>query len=146
MRSMVIVGSLLLALSSSTMAAQVYKWVDAQGITHFSAQPPQGQAAQTLNTVTPPPKPAAAAEPDASESSASLVDQEKIDRKVKQQVAEQEAERKRYCETLQTNLAQLQNNPRVRVEENGEVRRLKEEERQSRIAETKQKIEENCKQ
>ncbi len=59
---------------------------------------------------------------------------------------EQEAERKRYCETLQTNLAQLQNNPRVRVEENGEVRRLKEEERQSRIAETKQKIEENCKQ
>ena len=145
MRSMVIVGSLLLALSSSTMAAQVYKWVDAQGITHFSAQPPQGQAAPTMNTVTQTPKPAAA-EPDASESSASLVDQEKIDRKVKQQVAEQEAERKRYCETLQTNLAQLQNNPRVRVEENGEVRRLKEEERQSRIAETKQKIEENCKQ
>ncbi|MCF6751048.1 MAG: DUF4124 domain-containing protein [Pseudomonas sp.] len=145
MRSMVIVGSLLLALSSSTMAAQVYKWVDAQGITHFSAQPPQGQAAQTLNTVTPPPK-SVAAESDASENSESLVDQEKIDRKVKQQVAEQEAERKRYCETLQTNLAQLQNNPRVRVEENGEVRRLKEEERQSRIAETKQKIEENCKQ
>lgn len=145
MRSMVIVGSLLLALSSSTMAAQVYKWVDAQGITHFSAQPPQGQAAQTLNTVTPPPKPVAV-ESDASENSESLVDQEQIDRKVKQQVAEQEAERKRYCETLQTNLAQLQNNPRVRVEENGEVRRLKEEERQSRIAETKQKIEENCKQ
>lgn len=145
MRSMVIVGSLLLALSSSTMAAQVYKWVDAQGITHFSAQPPQGQTAQTLNTVTPPPKPVAA-ESDASENSESLVDQEKIDRKVKQQVAEQEAERKRYCETLQTNLAQLQNNPRIRVEENGEVRRLKEEERQSRIAETKQKIEENCKQ
>lgn len=145
MRSMVIVGSLLLALSSSTMAAQVYKWVDAQGITHFSAQPPQGQAAQTLNTVTPPPK-SVAAESDASENSESLVDQEKIDRKVKQQVAEQEAERKRYCETLQTNLAQLQNNPRVRVEENGEVRRLKEEERQSRIAETMQKIEENCKQ
>jgi len=142
---MVIVGSLLLALSSSTMAAQVYKWVDAQGITHFSAQPPQGQTAQTLNTVTPPPKPVAA-ESDASENSESLVDQEKIDRKVKQQVAEQEAERKRYCETLQTNLAQLQNNPRIRVEENGEVRRLKEEERQSRIAETKQKIEENCKQ
>jgi len=142
---MVIVGSLLLALSSSTMAAQVYKWVDAQGITHFSAQPPQGQAAQTLNTVTPPPK-SVAAESDASENSESLVDQEKIDRKVKQQVAEQEAERKRYCETLQTNLAQLQNNPRVRVEENGEVRRLKEEERQSRIAETMQKIEENCKQ
>ncbi|EIK53103.1 hypothetical protein YO5_02718 [Stutzerimonas stutzeri TS44] len=141
---MVIAGSLLLALSSSTMAAQVYKWVDAQGTTHFSAQPPQGQAAQTLNTATPPPKPVAA-EPKASENREPLVDQEKIEHKVKQQVAEQEAERKRYCETLLTTLAQLQNNPRVRVEENGEVRRLKEEERQSRIAEAQQKIDEYCK-
>src|SRR5690606_6865985 len=135
---------LLLAISSSTMAAQVYKWVDAQGVTHFGAQPPEGQTAQTLNTVTPPPK-VAATEPSASENSAPLVDQKKIDHKVKQQVAEQEAELKRYCETLQTNLAQLQNNPRVRVEENGEVRRLKEEERQARIAETQQKINERCK-
>lgn len=71
-------------------------------------------------------------------------DQRTIDRKVKQQVAAQEAERKRYCETLRTNLAQLQNNPRVRVEENGETRRVTEEERQARISETRDKIAENC--
>lgn len=143
MRSMFIVGSLLLAMSSTTMAAQVYRWVDAQGITHFGAQPPEGQAAQTLNTVAPPPKPSA---PEAAtgESHAPLGDQQAIDRKVKQQVVEQEAERKRYCETLRTNLAQLQNNPRVRVEEKGEVRRLTEEERQARITETQQKIGEHC--
>ena len=71
-------------------------------------------------------------------------DQQSIDRKVKQQVAEQEAERKRYCETMRTNLAQLQNNPRVRVEENGETRRITEEERQARITETRDKIADNC--
>ncbi|WP_407582503.1 DUF4124 domain-containing protein, partial [Pseudomonas aeruginosa] len=24
------------------MAAPIYKWVDAEGVTHFGAQPPQG--------------------------------------------------------------------------------------------------------
>ena len=145
MRLTILAGGLLLALSSSVMAGQVYKWVDAQGITHFGAQPPQGQSAETLNTATPPPRPAAAeastpVEPEPSGES----EQRKIDRQVKQQVAEQEAERQRYCTTLRTNLAQLQNNPRVRMEEKGEVRRLNEEERQARISETQQKITETC--
>ncbi|KJH79977.1 DUF4124 domain-containing protein [Pseudomonas sp. KSR10] len=145
MRLTILAGGLLLALSSSVMAGQVYKWVDAQGVTHFGAQPPQGQSAETLNTATPPPRPAAAeaAAPVESEP-AGESEQRKIDRQVKQQVAEQEAERQRYCTTLRTNLAQLQNNPRVRVEEKGEVRRLNEEERQARISETRQKITETC--
>ena len=63
---------------------------------------------------------------------------------MKQQVAEQEAELQRYCTTLRTNLAQLQNNPRVRVEEDGGTRRLNEEERQARIGETQQKIADSC--
>jgi hypothetical protein len=139
---MFLAGGLVLALCGNVMAAQVYKWVDAQGVTHFGAQPPQGQQVETVNTVTAPAKsttmPAPAAEDETE------VDQQSIDRKVKRQVAEQEAERKRYCETMRTNLAQLQNNPRVRVEEKGETRRITEEERQARIAETRDKIAENC--
>ena len=50
MRLTILAGGLLLALSSSIMAGQVYKWVDAKGVTHFGAQPPQGMAAETLNT------------------------------------------------------------------------------------------------
>ncbi|WP_165676029.1 DUF4124 domain-containing protein, partial [Metapseudomonas otitidis] len=42
MHRMIFAG-LVLALSTSAMAGQVYKWVDAQGVTHFGAQPPQGQ-------------------------------------------------------------------------------------------------------
>jgi hypothetical protein len=139
---MFLAGGLVLALCGNVMAAQVYKWVDAQGVTHFGAQPPQGQQVETVNTVTAPAKPAATPAPVAEDETEA--DQQSIDRKVKQQVAEQEAERKRYCETMRTNLAQLQNNPRVRVEEKGETRRITEEERQARIAETRDKIAENC--
>ncbi|MCQ4321383.1 DUF4124 domain-containing protein [Stutzerimonas stutzeri] len=142
MRLTILAGGLLLALSSNIMAAQVYKWVDAEGVTHFGAQPPQGQPTETLNTAVAPPKPGVT-ESTASEQSGES-EQRDIDRKVKRQVAEQEAERQRYCTTLRTNLAQLQNNPRVRVEEDGGTRRLNEEERQARIGETRQKIADNC--
>ena len=142
MRFMFLAGGLLLALCGNVMAAQVYKWVDAQGVTHFGAQPPQGQQVESVNTVTAPAKPAATPAPVAEDETED--DQQSIDRKVKRQVAEQEAERKRYCETMRTNLAQLQNNPRVRVEEKGETRRITEEERQAKIAETRSKIAETC--
>jgi hypothetical protein len=139
---MFLAGGLVLALCGNVMAAQVYKWVDAQGVTHFGAQPPQGQQVETVNTVTAPAKSTTMPAPVVEDETE--VDQQSIDRKVKRQVAEQEAERKRYCETMRTNLAQLQNNPRVRVEEKGETRRITEEERQARIAETRDKIAENC--
>ncbi|MCO2272409.1 DUF4124 domain-containing protein, partial [Pseudomonas aeruginosa] len=35
MRRMILPASLLLALSSFAMAAPIYKWVDAEGVTHF---------------------------------------------------------------------------------------------------------------
>ncbi|WP_172151835.1 MULTISPECIES: DUF4124 domain-containing protein [Pseudomonas] len=144
MRRMILTSSLLLALSASAMASQVYKWVDAQGVTHFGAQPPQGQQATTINTATPPAKTAEPAATPTVESSADP-EQAAIDEKVKQEIATQEAERKKYCQSVRTNLAQLENNPRVRVEVDGEVRRLNEEERQQRISEAKQAIAKNCK-
>lgn len=73
-------------------------------------------------------------------------EQAAIDKKVKEEVAKQEAERKQYCETARTNLAQLENNPRLRIEEEGgEVRRVDENERQKRITDLKKSIAENCK-
>ncbi|WP_162949754.1 DUF4124 domain-containing protein, partial [Pseudomonas aeruginosa] len=48
MRRMILPASLLLALSSFAMAAPIYKWVDAEGVTHFGAQPPQGAQATTV--------------------------------------------------------------------------------------------------
>lgn len=145
MRRMILTGSLLLALSATAMAGQVYKWVDAQGNTHFGSLPPEGQQATPINTnVAQPKPPAAAAQP--VTKAAEGGEQEAIDNKVKADVAKQEAERQKYCETVRTNLAQLQNNPRLRVPVEGkdEMRRITEEERQAQIAETEKAIAENC--
>ncbi|QRY79548.1 DUF4124 domain-containing protein [Pseudomonas sp. PDNC002] len=145
MRRTIFMGSLLLALAPTVMAAQVYKWVDAQGVTHFGAQPPEGSNADTVNTNTAQPKTPAA--PPAQPSLPPSVDekQKAIDDKVKQEVAQQEAERSKQCNQLRNDLAQMKNNPRIRVDDgSGELRRLTEEERQARIVKSETDIRENC--
>ena len=151
MHRMIFTGSLLLALATSAMAGQVYKWVDAQGVTHFGAQPPDGQEATSVNTSVAKPSPSLPILDSEIEqqraplpASNPVGDQKAIDEKVKAEVATQEAERRKYCDTVRTNLAQLQNNPRLRAEVSGEVRRLTEEERQSRIKDAEKAISENC--
>ncbi|KRW58645.1 DUF4124 domain-containing protein [Pseudomonas sp. TTU2014-080ASC] len=147
MRRMIVVSSLLLSLSTSVMAAQVYKWVDAQGVTHFGAQPPQGQQATSINVSVPQPKQAHATPqttPAANESNVDA-DQAAIDKKVKAEVAANEAERKQYCQDARVNLSQLENNPRLRIEIDGVVTRIDEDERQKRISDLRKSISENCK-
>ncbi|KPB72130.1 DUF4124 domain-containing protein [Pseudomonas cannabina] len=137
MRWMIFAAALTIA--STGQAASVYKWVDAQGVTHFDAQPPTGQQAQQINVQQPPP--VAAPPPPADDGAAQ---QRAIDQKVKNQIKMQEAKRAGNCETLRTNLAQLQNNPRVREQVGGESRRLTEETRKTRIEETERAISELC--
>ena len=149
MRRTIFLGSLLLALAPTVMAAQVYKWVDAQGITHFGAQPPEGANAATVNTNTAQPKagsnfpPPPAARPTLPPSADEQ--QKAADEKVRQEVAQQEAERLKQCEKLRNDMAQLKNNPRIRVDDgNGDLRRITEEERQGRIAAGEKSLRENC--
>lgn len=129
-------------------ATQVYTWVDAKGVTHFAAQPPAGQAANLVDSAIAPmlsgdtpvsatPKPEAPVVKDPK--------QQGIDRQVQQQVAEQEAKREEVCTKLRTRLAQLNNNPRIKLEDpSGQVKRLPEEERQKLIKDTEQRISDHC--
>lgn len=146
MRRMIITGSLLLALSATASASQVYKWVDAQGNTHFGAQPPQGQEATPISTGVAPSKPATPAPAPLPLPGTAVEDpaQKAIDEKVKQEIAVKEAERAKYCEAVRTHLSQLQNNPRLMIEVDGEKRRFTEEERQAKIAEDQKSIAETC--
>ncbi|MEX3773867.1 DUF4124 domain-containing protein [Pseudomonas sp. MYb118] len=139
MRTFFLTAGLLIGLSPMCMAAQIYKWVDEQGVTHFDAQPPQGRSAETVVT----PSPATSA-PSRPAPDTTIGDQQAIDKSVKQQVSEQQAQLKVFCEQARTNLAQLQNNPRLREDVDGELRRLSEEQRQERTAETRRQIDENC--
>ncbi|MBI6853359.1 DUF4124 domain-containing protein [Pseudomonas cichorii] len=138
MRWMILAAALSMAVSTTSQAAPIYKWVDAQGVTHFDAQPPAGQQVEEINVQKPPPAPAAstASEPDPQ--------QQDIDAKVKKQVRAQEARMADNCEVLRTNLAQLQNNPRVREQTEGGTKRLTDDERKARVAETQRTIAEYC--
>ncbi|GAB3370747.1 DUF4124 domain-containing protein [Azotobacter armeniacus] len=141
MRHMILT-SLLLTLGTTAMAGQVYTWVDKQGVTHFSEQPPNDQASTTLSTAPLAPRlPALERLPPVQSSDP---EQEAVERRVKRDVAIQETKRREYCETVRANLTQLENNPRLRAQINGEMRRLTEEERQARIAEAKKAIEHSC--
>ncbi|PIF49413.1 uncharacterized protein DUF4124 [Pseudomonas sp. 29] len=131
--------TLLIGLSPWCMAAQIYKWVDAQGVTHFDAQPPPGQPSTTMQTPSSPPT-----TPAAMPGSGVLGDQKAIDNKVKKQVADQQEQLKQFCEQARTNLAQLQNNPRLREEVEGQMRRLDDAQRQERIVEAQKQIADNC--
>ncbi|WP_338583061.1 DUF4124 domain-containing protein [Pseudomonas sp. MAG733B] len=139
MRTHFFIAGLMVALSPLSMAAQIYKWVDAQGVTHFDAQPPQGQQATVVVTPSSP-----ASKPPTTTNSGVIGDQRAIDNTVKEQVAEQQAELKVFCDQARTNLAQLQNNPRLREEVEGELRRLDDAQRQERISETQKQIADNC--
>ncbi|MBX8575564.1 DUF4124 domain-containing protein [Pseudomonas cichorii] len=138
MRWMILAAALSMAVSTTSQAAPIYKWVDAQGVTHFDAQPPAGQLVEEINVQKPPPAPTAstASEPDPQ--------QQDIDAKVKKQVRAQEARMADNCEVLRTNLAQLQNNPRVREQTEGGTKRLTDDERKARVAETQRTIAEYC--
>ena len=139
MRTMLFIASLSVSLSAACLAAPIYKWVDAQGVTHFDAQPPPGQSGTTV--ITPPSPPVKAPSPRVGNV---IGDQQAIDQQVKKQVAEQQEQLKVFCQQARTNLAQLQNNPRLREETEGAMRRLTEEERQARIVETEKQIADNC--
>ena len=138
MRALFLTAGLLIGSSSLSIAAPIYKWVDAQGVTHFDAQPPQGQPSSVVATPSQP------APPPPPSKSSTIGDQQAIDKDVKQQVAEQQAELKVFCDQARRNLAQLQNNPRLREEVDGELRRLDDTQRKERLDETQKQIADNC--
>ncbi len=135
-------------LLASGVNAEIYKWVDENGQTHYTQQPPESGQAETIQVPPPPPIDDTAAEveelieqQEAAEKSAREAEQEQ------QQEAERLAAIQKNCEIAQANLKLYQDNPgRRMMDEAGNVYRLTEEERQQKIEESRQQIEEFCQQ
>lgn len=141
MRCVMLAAMMTLALSTTSQAAQIYKWVDDQGVTHFDAQPPAGRQTQEIDIQKPPAAPA----PNKSQSAIDAqTEQRTVDTEVKKKIAQEQSKRSEDCKILRTNLAQLQNNPRVREQSEDGLKRLTEDERKTRTAETQKAIEDYC--
>jgi len=139
---------LMLAYFASNAAADVYKWTDENGQTHYSQQAPQQHDAKLIKTPPPP----ALNPDDAQQKVDQLIKQQQADREQRleqqqqqQKAAQEIAIKQQNCTTAKHNLQQYQDNPARRVvDAEGNVTRLKEEDRQQRIQEFQQQINEFC--
>ena len=134
---------------STNANAELYKWVDEDGNTHYSQSPPNTDASIEVTTIKPPPK---------IDASKSIKEQEerrkKLDDLVKNRKEKAEAESKEKekltlkednCKKARAKLGNNQNTGRIRaVDEEGNIVRATEEERQRRIKDAQEKVDKWC--
>jgi hypothetical protein len=138
----------MLSLFATAAFAEIYKWVDKKGKTHYSQQAPQDNAAILIKT---PPPPAIA--PNAAQQQIEELiqqqeseDQMRLEQRNQQKfAAENLANQQRNCKIAQQQLQQYQNNPGKRImDADGNVTRLAEEERQEKIQESQENVTKYC--
>jgi hypothetical protein len=128
--------------------AKMYKWVDAEGNTQYTQQPPPGDI--EAEVIKPPPK------VDTDKAQKQLDEQQKqLDniRKTREEEAEEQqkkgnevAVRESNCALAKDKLGRLNGNPRVySVDADGVRTRLSEDVRQAKLAEARKMIKEYCK-
>ncbi|MEP1213614.1 MAG: DUF4124 domain-containing protein [Marinobacter sp.] len=144
-RKILTLAVLLVTAPAISSAASVYKWTDENGVTHFGDRQPTGQQAESVSIRTGQRSENNRQSP--QEQVKALEEREAKQAERRDENAVEEARRKQReanCETARSNLSILQRNSRIRVEENGEMRYLSEDE----IAEQREKFEEiaeeNC--
>ncbi|GAB4181680.1 MAG: DUF4124 domain-containing protein [Wenzhouxiangellaceae bacterium] len=139
----------LLLLPLTTQAEQIYKWVDENGVTHFSAQPPVTDDYQQLNLNTYTPAPSSPATSATSTGTASSNGQQADDERLTEpgntitvdnpeKIAENCARARQNIETIQARRRV------VMTDENGNQRRLGDEERMALLNESQQYLERWC--
>lgn len=139
---------LVLLLGSPLAHGEIYRWIDDQGVTHFSqTPPPRGDYQQ----VQPPPPPAQ--DPRQAQQEIDAINKDVADREKAQQkqlAAQQRRQaalkqQEQRCTQARQRLTALTIRPHILVKgRDGGVRRLTEPERQADIAATRKTIEKTC--
>ena len=143
MRKIVISAALTLVCTSA-MATQLYRWVDENGVTQFSQQPPAEDQYQRLQ-VKPAPELGTGSLAPAADASAEEQTEATEPAAAPQPTPEQQAKLAEQCDALRANLTTMQNNPRLRrTLEDGTVERIGEDERQAMIAKAQADLQEHC--
>lgn len=132
-----------LASGSQVSAAKVYKWVDDDGVTHFSAHPPKNTQTTVIKPKT------GHSEPVHYGSDGAVITPKEAGAAVAQQQADEELAQSlkdpTRCAAARKNLTTLENFGRVKVKgDNGELHYLTPEEQQEKIKATQQAINESC--
>ncbi len=139
--------TMVLALSATlcpTLSAeQYYKWVDDQGVTHYSAEKPEDRDANRVRANNPP----SSSQDEALERLKNQRQQTKKEREASQENEEEEKKSengdKEACEKHRKNLQTLKTTTNVRRKnpETGELETMAEDEREAMIEKTKKALE-----
>ncbi len=135
MRLLIIAASLsgLILASSGSLAEEIYKWVDEDGITHYEAHPPKNKKNVVIKTRTGHSKPSNYSKGKVASSSDPVITKEPAE---KDPV---------LCEKARKNLEIFNQYSRVRVtDENGEKRPLTPDEIATRKQNAERIVRENC--
>ena len=127
--------------------AQVYKWVDERGTTHYGERPPQGSKAQELeqHLANPDPAPGKADQPNWKEKDLEFrgrrIETEQAEAKRKQR----EDAQRQACNQARDQLAQIKLARRLyRLDDKGERVFQSDEERSASIARQEQLVSQRC--
>ncbi|MEW6445317.1 MAG: DUF4124 domain-containing protein [Pseudomonadota bacterium] len=148
MRQTLALTALLIALPM-TAQATIYKWVDSKGVTHYTETPPPAGQAQELQPRTTAPKPlpapaAPSAEP-AAKAASDKPGAEAGKDKSKEIMTPTAEQMEKQCQDARQRLQQIENSPRMITRgEDGQMRRMPEEERQGMMDEERRRIELYC--
>lgn len=146
----------LLCCAGASQAAEIYRWIDADGVVNYTQQKPRNIAVQSLTTqagapttVTEQPAADPVGEPDAVAKPEMTDTQQRMleELQAKEQARQQEVAeiREGNCQKSRTILSDLSAKERIRVRgDDGMERIMGEDERQRRISEAQQGIVENC--
>ena len=129
-------------------AAQVYKWVDEKGATHYGERPPEGQNARRLESTPPagPASPQPKAETGQEWQDKNIEFQKRrIQRERKAEREQKEArDRQRRCVVARDDLRQMQSARLYELNEKGERVYLDDAGHKAAIDRVKQDIAKNC--
>jgi hypothetical protein len=138
----------MLSLFATAAFAEIYKWVDENGQTHYSQQAPRDIPATVIKTPPPP-----AIDPNIAQQQVDELitqqeaeDQVQLEQQNQQKIeAEKVADQQKNCEIAKQQLEQYQNNPGRRImDADGNVTRLAEEERQQKTQESQENVTKYC--
>lgn len=162
MNSKLIAIGIVLVLCSAAAQAEMYKWKDANGVTHYAQLPPDGVDAEMMSIdgkkndyrrLPRATRPAAEDNPveeeveSETETQVAMTGEEALEQAEAMAEDEREriaAEEKRICDIATKNLIDLESRPIVRVKEGDDYRVLSADEKAETTTKTKEQIKRYC--
>ena len=136
-----------IALASTPLMAEttIHKWVDANGVTHFGAQPPQNVKSIEVEPRVYAPATSAPAQSTTSEVKPEAKPADAAADKPKEMLTISAEEIAKQCKDAQARLQQLEASPRLMTRTaDGQMQRVPEEERQKMIETERTNVADYC--